>query len=110
VVAGVAEERNSSSTTASPSSSTKTSRTTRFAAPAARSPAASTHQVWAGRRRHALEHGGIDIEEIGELVTKNATRWRTKHYAIIARADFFPGQQVRCTEISPSLLFARVSL
>jgi hypothetical protein len=39
-----------------------------------------------------LEHGGIDIEEIGELETKNATRWRIKHYTIIVRADFFPGQ------------------
>ena len=28
-----------------------------------------------------LEHGGIDIEEIGELETKDATRWRIKWYA-----------------------------
>ena len=31
-----------------------------------------------------LEHGGIDIEEIGELETKDATRWRIKWYASIA--------------------------
>ena len=27
-----------------------------------------------------LENGGIDIEEIGELETKDATRWRIKWY------------------------------
>ena len=27
-----------------------------------------------------LEHGGLDIEEIGELETKDATRWRIKWY------------------------------
>ena len=31
-----------------------------------------------------LEHGGIDIEEIGELETKDATRWRIKWYAGLA--------------------------
>src|SRR5829696_2307735 len=31
-----------------------------------------------------LEHGGIDIEEIGELETKDATRWRIKWYASMA--------------------------
>jgi HK97 family phage major capsid protein len=28
-----------------------------------------------------LEHGGIQIEEVGELETKDATRWRLKWYA-----------------------------
>lgn len=28
-----------------------------------------------------LEHGGIQIEEVGELETKDATRWRIKWYA-----------------------------
>jgi hypothetical protein len=27
-----------------------------------------------------LEHGGIDIEEIGELETKDATLWRIKWF------------------------------
>jgi hypothetical protein len=27
-----------------------------------------------------LEHGGIQIEEVGELETKDATRWRIKWY------------------------------
>jgi hypothetical protein len=31
-----------------------------------------------------LEHGGIDIEEIGELETKDATRHRIKWYASMA--------------------------
>ncbi len=31
-----------------------------------------------------LEHGGIQIEEIGELETKDATRHRIKWYASIA--------------------------
>ena len=28
-----------------------------------------------------LEHGGIQIEQVGELETKDATRWRIKWYA-----------------------------
>lgn len=28
-----------------------------------------------------LEHGGIQIERVGELETKDATRWRIKWYA-----------------------------
>lgn len=28
-----------------------------------------------------LEHGGIQVEEVGELETKDATRWRLKWYA-----------------------------
>ncbi len=31
-----------------------------------------------------LEHGGIAIEEVGELETKDATRWRVKWYAGLA--------------------------
>src|SRR5687768_15533393 len=31
-----------------------------------------------------------------------------KHYAILARADFFPGQYVRCNAVPPRLLSARV--
>jgi hypothetical protein len=31
-----------------------------------------------------LEHGGIQIEPIGELETKDATRWRIKWYAALA--------------------------
>jgi HK97 family phage major capsid protein len=31
-----------------------------------------------------LEHGGIQIEEVGELETKDATRWRIKWYAALA--------------------------
>jgi Phage capsid family len=32
-----------------------------------------------------LEHGGIQIEQVGELETKDATRWRVKWYASIAQ-------------------------
>lgn len=28
-----------------------------------------------------LEHGGIEVEQVGELETKDATRWRLKWYA-----------------------------
>jgi hypothetical protein len=28
-----------------------------------------------------LEHGGVQIEKVGELETKDATRWRLKWYA-----------------------------
>jgi hypothetical protein len=31
-----------------------------------------------------LEHGGIQIEEVGDLETKDATRWRVKWYASMA--------------------------
>ncbi|MFL5759818.1 MAG: major capsid protein [Thermomicrobiales bacterium] len=31
-----------------------------------------------------LEHGGIQIEPVGELETKDATRWRVKWYASVA--------------------------
>lgn len=31
-----------------------------------------------------LEHGGIQIEDVGELETKDATRWRVKWYAGLA--------------------------
>jgi hypothetical protein len=31
-----------------------------------------------------LEHGGIQIEQVGELETKDATRWRVKWYASLA--------------------------
>lgn len=31
-----------------------------------------------------LEHGGIQVEEVGELETKDATRWRLKWYAGLA--------------------------
>jgi len=31
-----------------------------------------------------LEHGGIAVEPLGELETKDATRWRIKWYAATA--------------------------
>jgi hypothetical protein len=31
-----------------------------------------------------LEHGGIQIEDVGELETKDATRWRVKWYSGLA--------------------------
>jgi hypothetical protein len=31
-----------------------------------------------------LEHDGVRIEEVGELETKDATRWRVKWYAGVA--------------------------
>lgn len=31
-----------------------------------------------------LEHGGIQIEKVGELETKDATRWRLKWYAALS--------------------------
>ena len=31
-----------------------------------------------------LEHGGIQVEDVGELETKDATRWRVKWYAGLA--------------------------
>ena len=39
-----------------------------------------------------LEHGGIDIEEIGEIEPKDTTRHWIKHYAMVAHADFLLGQ------------------
>jgi len=31
-----------------------------------------------------LEHGGIQIEKVGELETKDATHWRLKWYAALS--------------------------
>jgi hypothetical protein len=31
-----------------------------------------------------LEHGGVQIEKVGELETKDATRWRLKWYAVLS--------------------------
>ncbi|MBN9014742.1 MAG: hypothetical protein J0H25_17280 [Rhizobiales bacterium] len=34
-----------------------------------------------------LENGGIQVEEVGELETKDASRWRIKWYLIQVRAE-----------------------
>jgi hypothetical protein len=33
------------------------------------------------KTRCIIAHGGIQIEQVGELETKDATRWRIKWYA-----------------------------
>ena len=38
-----------------------------------------------------LEHGGIDIEEIGKIEPKDTTPHCIKHYTMVAHADLLLG-------------------